>query len=806
MATESTPGGYPDIPDLPHLPSMATTPFTDGRNQAIKLKNGTFNLSPIMVLENNSKFEIWALFAQTELRLHKMDELLESNIPRPQLDDPKYELWELLSQTAASWMLRSISEKLVEELLIDAAPHIFADDFIRKLRRIVVGGGQRYAYRTWREAVEIKRENYATIDEFVSDFIRKTNASNRLKMVIIPYQAVAVMLRELERDNMSFVDLTLNNLGDNPIETTTWKHFYAICNAVKDKVRENLLSNIMSNAAMPATNTPNSQLTMNNRRRQQQQRKHAPPQNVTVTGHIDYWLKRSRKPGMLCPFCEEEKHDTKDCPYLVIDKRKEGWRPTSTLWCFKPHKLKNRNNSTQNQAITPAVQANAIPDANNFMLSGVNIPIASTLTTFRNRWLCDSGAGYAVCNNCDLFDNLIKDPNSFKNYGFITSDALPEPSLSNPEAGADLIYLRPPTSGAVAKTTLPDPEAGIELIIPERPPASGPASGAVSETIAKRNNRAISKDVEEIVRPSVEEQSRQGGYEGIIDRFTVDNPYAGQPIFERMPVLRPMQRLPESFTRYREVSPVLEPSEDDYAPTTPDAPKRKRLKTRKQVKFNIGKAETVDQVKAWNPASRDTSSSITAPRRSSRSTKGQYQSIRFEDEQAKQLQEEETYEFVPLPKDAKVLPGKWVYDLKSDVDNNVLQFRARWVVCGNFQKPGIDFDQVYSPVVVDALVKLFLSMVARFNLKWAQFDMVTAYLNAMIKDRKIYMRQPTGFNEQDGVSVFLWHEEFHDILVKIGMKAINEDPCFYHDPDQQLMLIIYVDDAIVAGPDEANIQ
>jgi hypothetical protein len=43
------------------------------------------------------------------------------------------------------------------------------------------------------------------------------------------------------------------------------------------------------------------------------------------------------------------------------------------------------------------------------------------------------------------------------------------------------------------------------------------------------------------------------------------------------------------------------------------------------------------------------------------------------------------------PKGTSILLGKWVYDLKSDSDGYVLEFRARWVVCGNRQALGIDF-------------------------------------------------------------------------------------------------------------------
>lgn len=71
------------------------------------------------------------------------------------------------------------------------------------------------------------------------------------------------------------------------------------------------------------------------------------------------------------------------------------------------------------------------------------------------------------------------------------------------------------------------------------------------------------------------------------------------------------------------------------------------------------------------------------------------------------------------------------------------------MVCGNRQKPGLDFDfdERYTPVATKQAPKLFLSLTAIKNWPVVQFDVVTAYLNATIDRRVIYMRQPTGYKE-----------------------------------------------------------
>ena len=47
-----------------------------------------------------------------------------------------------------------------------------------------------------------------------------------------------------------------------------------------------------------------------------------------------------------------------------------------------------------------------------------------------------------------------------------------------------------------------------------------------------------------------------------------------------------------------------------------------------------------------------------------------------------------------MPESAKTLPGRWMYDMKSDNIGTIAEYRARWVICGNLnhQKVGIYFD------------------------------------------------------------------------------------------------------------------
>jgi ATP-binding cassette subfamily B (MDR/TAP) protein 1 len=63
------------------------------------------------------------------------------------------------------------------------------------------------------------------------------------------------------------------------------------------------------------------------------------------------------------------------------------------------------------------------------------------------------------------------------------------------------------------------------------------------------------------------------------------------------------------------------------------------------------------------------------------------------------LHENNTIELVKLRKGKKALKNKWVYRLKSEENNSRPRYKARLVVKGFAQKQGINFDEIFSPVV-----------------------------------------------------------------------------------------------------------
>ena len=104
-------------------------------------------------------------------------------------------------------------------------------------------------------------------------------------------------------------------------------------------------------------------------------------------------------------------------------------------------------------------------------------------------------------------------------------------------------------------------------------------------------------------------------------------------------------------------------------------------------------------------------------------------------------------DLVPLPQGRKAISNKWVYKIKRDSNDQVERYRARLVVKGFAQKEGIDFNEIFSPVVRLTTVRVVLAMCATFDLYLEQLDVKTAFLHGKLEE-EIYMQQPGGFEER----------------------------------------------------------
>lgn len=86
----------------------------------------------------------------------------------------------------------------------------------------------------------------------------------------------------------------------------------------------------------------------------------------------------------------------------------------------------------------------------------------------------------------------------------------------------------------------------------------------------------------------------------------------------------------------------------------------------------------------------------------------------------------------------------WVFKKKREKQNQVLRLKARWVVFGNHQIKGLEYNDTHALVsTMDGSTILF-AIAVHLRLKVFQYDVVNDFLTGDMGD-VVYSRQVTGF-------------------------------------------------------------
>ena len=87
--------------------------------------------------------------------------------------------------------------------------------------------------------------------------------------------------------------------------------------------------------------------------------------------------------------------------------------------------------------------------------------------------------------------------------------------------------------------------------------------------------------------------------------------------------------------------------------------------------------------------------------------------------------------FGPLVTDliTKPIGYKLIFTCNRDKHGDVLRFKVRLVAQGYTQKPGINFEQTYSPVMDSTSFRNLLSLAVQMALETRLLDVITTYLS-----------------------------------------------------------------------------
>ena len=194
------------------------------------------------------------------------------------------------------------------------------------------------------------------------------------------------------------------------------------------------------------------------------------------------------------------------------------------------------------------------------------------------------------------------------------------------------------------------------------------------------------------------------------------------------------------------------------------------------------------------------------------------------DEEMQSLHQNETWKLTQLPKGKRAIGCKWVYAKKEGApgkDN--IRYKARLVAKGYAQKEGVDYNEVFSPVVKHSSIRILLALVAQFDLELAQLDVKTAFLHGTLNE-EIYMSQPEGFKVPGrenwacklNKSLYglkqsprQWYKRFDSFMMTQKYTRSHFDHCVYFRKLQDgtfVYLLLYVDDMLIASKSKVEIN
>ncbi|KAH9658981.1 hypothetical protein KPL70_023688 [Citrus sinensis] len=188
------------------------------------------------------------------------------------------------------------------------------------------------------------------------------------------------------------------------------------------------------------------------------------------------------------------------------------------------------------------------------------------------------------------------------------------------------------------------------------------------------------------------------------------------------------------------------------------------------------------------------------------------------------LKKNNTWILVDRPPNKKLVGNKWIFKLKAGAsENEPPRHKARLVAKGFTQRAGVDFNEVFSPVVKYSSIRLLLALSAFHDLELEQMDVKTAFLHGSL-DEEIFMAQPEGFIEkgsEDKVCLLKkslyglkqsprqWYLKFDEFMISHGYCRSRFDNCVYYKLSSSgggIYLLLYVDDMLIACSQKEEIK
>ena len=210
-----------------------------------------------------------------------------------------------------------------------------------------------------------------------------------------------------------------------------------------------------------------------------------------------------------------------------------------------------------------------------------------------------------------------------------------------------------------------------------------------------------------------------------------------------------------------------------------------------------------------------------------------------------ELELQNTWNLVKLPPNRTHLKERWVYKIKTDLNNNIIKYKSRWVVKGFDQILGLNYLKTFSTTCKPESYKLIFILAMSNKWKLLQYDVKNAFVHANI-DANIYVKQPISLkryynknsnkykliknvpnfesnnrNKPELLKLYcklnkalyelkqsprLWYKHLLEALTKLSFEVLPYDEAIFIHNKLKIIIICHVNDLIFTGPNNNEIS
>ncbi|KAJ1701542.1 hypothetical protein LUZ63_001321 [Rhynchospora breviuscula] len=186
------------------------------------------------------------------------------------------------------------------------------------------------------------------------------------------------------------------------------------------------------------------------------------------------------------------------------------------------------------------------------------------------------------------------------------------------------------------------------------------------------------------------------------------------------------------------------------------------------------------------------------------------------------LAKNNTWELVPPPENSHIIGAKWLFKTKLKADGSIERHKARLVAKGYSQQEGIDYYETFCPVIKPTTIRVVLTIALSKKWEIKQLDVNNAFLHGDLEE-DVYMEQPPGFVDPTFPSHICklrkalyglkqapraWFSKLKTFLLAHKFVSAQSDHSLFilQTSTVIIYLLVYVDDIIITGNNDAAIQ